>query len=198
MQPTETFIARRLQGNGSNSAPGDGYAGIPPGLNAELKCAAVLMPLVPVNQEWHLLYTRRTETVEHHKGQVAFPGGACNPGETAPEQTALREAEEEIGIRPADVRVLGRLDTMVTVTHFRITPIVGVIPWPYVFQVSNIEVGRVFTVPVNWLAEKANRWEFFFPGRPQSLIAYHPYDGELLWGVTAQMTDDFIQCLQGE
>lgn len=91
------------------------------------KCAAVLIPLAWFENEWHLLYTRRTNKVESHKGQVSFPGGACDPGEETPEQTALREAEEEIGVRPQDVRVLGRLAPMVTITSFRVTPVVGIV-----------------------------------------------------------------------
>ena len=196
MVPSEEFIARRLQGNGSRGISSDGYSEISLSQNTQLKCAAVLIPLAPIKGEWHLLYTRRADTVEHHKGQVSFPGGACDPGEGAPEQTALREAQEEIGLRPSDVRLLGRLDSMITVTHFRVVPVVGVIPWPYVFQVSNVEVGRVFMIPLNWLAENSNRWEFSFPGRPQSVIAYHPYDGELLWGATARMTVDFLKYLE--
>jgi 8-oxo-dGTP pyrophosphatase MutT (NUDIX family) len=159
------------------------------------KCAAVLIPLIRFGDEWHLLYTRRGDRVETHKGQVSFPGGACDPGEATPEQTALREAEEEIGIRPEDVRLLGRLAPMITITHFRVTPVVGVVPWPYAFRVENAEVARVFTIPLAWLVDKRNRWEFTLPGREFGLIVYHPYDGELLWGATALMTDIFLKRL---
>lgn len=171
----------------------DGYAEMYAGV--QLKCAAVLIPLVWWKAEWHLVYTRRTETVEHHKGQVSFPGGACEEGETTPEQTALRETHEEIGMAPQDVRVLGRLGNMITITHFRVTPVVGVVAWPYVFRVENAEVARVFTIPLEWLADSRNRWEFPFPGRKRSLIAYHPFDGELLWGATARMTVNFLNIL---
>jgi 8-oxo-dGTP pyrophosphatase MutT (NUDIX family) len=163
--------------------------------DTEPKCAAVLIPLAWFENEWHLLYTRRTNKVESHKGQVSFPGGACDPGEETPEQTALREAEEEIGVRPQDVRVLGRLAPMVTITSFRVTPVVGIVQWPYAFRVENAEVARVFTMPLTWLADKDNRWEFKLPGRENGLIVYHPYDGELLWGATAMMTDFFMEVL---
>ncbi|HMB23016.1 MAG TPA: CoA pyrophosphatase, partial [Anaerolineales bacterium] len=161
-----------------------------------LKCAAVLIPLAWHNEEWHLLYTRRTDTVESHKGQVSFPGGACDEGETEPEQTALREAWEEIGLLPKDVRVLGKLSTLITITYFRITPVVGVVRWPAVFRVGEHEVARIFTIPLGWLANPSNRWEFTRPGTTRSLIAYHPYDGELLWGATARMTVDFLKVLE--
>lgn len=161
----------------------------------EPRCAAVLIPLTWFDDEWHLLYTRRTDKVDTHKGQVSFPGGACDPGEQTPEQTALREADEEVGIQPKDVRLLGRLSPMITITSFRVTPVVGIVQWPYAFRVENAEVARVFTMPLSWLADKSNRWEFKLPGQKYSLIVYHPYDGELLWGATAIMTDTFLNVL---
>ncbi len=191
---TEDFIRERLRE--VNPDPlSDGYAEVDLTPDSKVKCAAVLVPLASVDGEWHLLYTRRTDRVESHKGQVSFPGGACDAGETTPEQTALREAHEEVGILPQDVCVLGRLTNMITITHFRVTPVVGVVPWPYVFRVGNDEVARVFTIPLAWLAEPRNRWEFPFPERKRALIAYHPYDGELLWGATARMTVDFLNIL---
>ena len=191
---TEDFIRERLRRVDSDPLS-DGYAEVDLAPDSKVKCAAVLVPLASVDGEWHLLYTRRTDRVESHKGQVSFPGGACDEGETTPEQTALREAHEEVGILPQDVRVLGRLTNMITITHFRVTPVVGVVPWPYVFRVGNDEVARVFTIPLAWLAEPRNRWEFPFPERKRALIAYHPYDGELLWGATARMTVDFLSML---
>lgn len=195
VQLTETYIAEKLRlawkANGGSEAFNE--SDLPPG--KEPKCAAVLIPLAWFEDEWHLLYTRRTDKVETHKGQVSFPGGACDPGEETPEQTALREAEEEVGIHPQDVRVLGRLVPMITISSFRVTPVVGVVRWPYAFRVENAEVARVFTMPLSWLTEKNNRWEFSLPSRKYKLIVYHPYDGELLWGATAIMTDIFIKLL---
>ncbi len=193
---TEEYIASRLaEAAKASDTSSDGYAEIDLTDEVRLKCAAVLVPLVWHDDEWHLLYTRRTDTVESHKGQVSFPGGACDEGETTPEQTALREAEEEIGLDPKDVRVLGRISNMITITYFRVTPIVGVIRWPAVFRVGEHEVARIFTIPLGWLANPANRWEFTRPNTTRSLIAYHPYDGELLWGATARMTVDFLKVL---
>lgn len=155
--------------------------------------AAVLLPLTVIGGDWHLLFTRRADTVEHHKGQVSFPGGATDPDDASPEETALREAEEEIGLRRSDVRLLGRLGTMLTVTNFLVTPVVGVFPWPYTFRVHTLEVGRVFTLPLHWLADPANRMEFVRRETGRALIAYLPYDGELLWGATARMTVEFLR-----
>jgi 8-oxo-dGTP pyrophosphatase MutT (NUDIX family) len=192
---TESYIAEKLRIAWEKNDDSDIFNEADTTQDKEPKCAAVLIPLAWFEDEWHLLYTRRTDRVETHKGQVSFPGGACDPGEETPEQTALREVDEEIGIHPQDVRVLGRLAPMITITSFRVTPVVGVVRWPYAFRVENAEVARVFTMPLSWLADKGNRWEFNLPGRKYGLIVYHPYDGELLWGATAVMTDVFMKVL---
>jgi len=193
---TEEFITQKLQEALQTAGPSsDGFSEIDPKDDTHVKCAAVLVPLVWHDGEWHLLFTRRTDKVESHKGQVSFPGGACDDGETSPEQTALREVEEEIGINPNDVKILGRLANLITITYFRVTPVVGVVKWPNVFCVGEHEVARVFTIPLGWLANASNRWQFHIEGRKRSLIAYHPYDGELLWGATARMTVDFLSVL---
>jgi 8-oxo-dGTP pyrophosphatase MutT (NUDIX family) len=193
---TEEFIRTKLREAIESAPSSDGYAEIDLTSETRLKCAAVLIPLLRQDDEWHLLFTRRTDKVESHKGQVSFPGGACDEDETTPEETALREANEEVGIDPQKVRVLGHITNMITITSFRVTPVVGIIEWPTVLHVGKDEVERVFTIPLNWLAEKNNRWEFSMPGRNRSLIVYHPYDGELLWGATARMTVDFLKVLE--
>jgi 8-oxo-dGTP pyrophosphatase MutT (NUDIX family) len=196
MELTEAYIAQKLFEAQQNESDSDGYAEMPIKPDTILKCASVLIPLTYVQDEWHILFTRRTDRVESHKGQVSFPGGACDEGETTPEQTALREADEEIGMRPADVTVLGRISQMITISSFRVTPVVGVIPHPYAFKISGFEVGRVFTIPLLWLANKKNYWEFSLRESERSLIAYHPYDGELLWGATARMTVNFLKVIE--
>ncbi len=195
MNLTEDYITKKLLTAGQNAADSDGYAEIPVKPDTVLKCAAVLVPLTFYQDEWHILFTRRTERVESHKGQVSFPGGTCDEGETTPEQTALREAEEEIGMNRADVKVLGRLSRLITISSFQVSPIVGVIPWPYAFRVAGPEVARIFTIPLSWLANKKNYWEFSLRESERSLIAYHPYDGELLWGATARITVNFLKTL---
>jgi 8-oxo-dGTP pyrophosphatase MutT (NUDIX family) len=197
---TEKTIARRLI---RAYRPGkitstDGYA--PRHADAQLKCAAVLMPLVWKETGWHLVFTRRTDAVEHHKGQVSFPGGGCHEGETDPEVTALRESEEEIGLRARDVRILGHLNDMLTITGYRVSPVVGVIPWPYRFVMSPREVSRVFEIPLTWLAQREN-WEEHQAtpkGVPRSfpVIIYHPYEGEILWGASARMVLNFLSVLR--
>jgi 8-oxo-dGTP pyrophosphatase MutT (NUDIX family) len=160
--------------------------------------AAVLLPLIRQRREWHLLFIRRADRLAHHQGEVAFPGGACQPTET-PEQTALREAEEEIGLPAPEVRLLGRLQDIVTSTAYRVTPVVGVIPWPYPVRLSPAEVARIFTVPLPWLARRGN-WHTtpYDPGDgrdPFEVVVYRPYEGEVLWGASARIVHNFLLAL---
>ncbi len=145
--------------------------------------------------EWHVLYTRRTDQVADHKGQVSFPGGRSEDGDNSLEATALREAQEEIGLQPSDVRLVGRLERLYTITNYLITPVVGLIPWPYSFHLEQIEVGRVFTIPLRWLADESHyaihEREVPTPKlirKMHRVIIFEPYDGETLWGVSAEIT----------
>ncbi len=192
---TPEYISQKLREAETDPAAAQEYAEMAVEPTTRIKCAAVLVPLIHFEDQWHILFTRRTDRVESHKGQVSFPGGACDDGETTPEQTALRELEEEIGVQPSEVRVLGRLERMITISSFRVSPVVGLIPFPYAFRVAGVEVARVFTIPLLWLANRGNYWEFSFRESDRSLIAYHPYDGELLWGATARMTVNFLKAL---
>lgn len=162
--------------------------------------AAVLIPLLRVNNAWQVLYTRRNANLPEHSGQVAFPGGRADPGDTSPEMTALREAHEEIGLAPQDVEVLGCLHDFVTITNYQVTPVVGVIPWPYRFHLAEEEVSRVFTIPLDWLAQPANfdeRWRSLpAPYKPVPVIYYKEYDGETLWGASARFIQAFLNCLK--
>jgi 8-oxo-dGTP pyrophosphatase MutT (NUDIX family) len=198
-QLTEASITEslRLAYSPGMVASTDGYMEMYSGV--QLICAAVLIPLIWWKDEWHLVFTRRTEAVEHHKGQVSFPGGGCDVGESSPEQTALREAEEEIGLKSGDVRLLGKLNEVLTISRYRVTPVVGLIPWPYEIQLEPAEVERVFTIPMVWLADQAN-WEersVTPAGIPRSfqVIYYKPYDGEVLWGASARMTHNFLSVM---
>lgn len=189
---SEKEIARRLvltDHLSFHETPFPEFAGRSP------RAAAVLLSLALIDGEWQVLFTRRTDIVEHHKGQVSFPGGAADPGDTDIEDTALREAQEEIGLAKSDVRVLGKLGEMLTVTNFHITPIVGVFDWPYAFKVHTIEVGRVFTIPLAWLSDRDNWQEFIRKETQRPVIIYSPYDGELLWGVTARIMVEFIRAM---
>jgi len=169
-----------------------------PGVRAEWETrpAAVLVPLYQNGGEWHLLLTERTNTVEDHKGQVAFPGGRVDPGDVDRVDTALREAEEEVGLKREHVTVLGQLDELVTVSQYRITPVVGVFPWPYPFRLSTTELSEVFGVPVRWLADPAHletrQRHPLISGRPVDVYYFH-YPGHTVWGVTARIILNFLE-----
>lgn len=161
--------------------------------------AAVLVPLYRASGEWHVLYTLRTDSVDAHRGQVSFPGGQIEPDDTGPEEAALREAEEEVGIRPQDVRLLGRLDPLLTITHYCVEPVVGVIPWPYRLRLNAHEVALAFGVPIRWLADASNvevhERPAIPPEPPAPVHFFRPFQGQVIWGVTARITLNLIEIL---
>ncbi|MBM3145147.1 MAG: CoA pyrophosphatase [Chloroflexi bacterium] len=162
--------------------------------------AAVLIPFLCTQDGWQLLFIRRTlHPLDRHSGQVAFPGGRCDPEDPDAVKAALREAHEEVGLIPKDVRVLGRLREMLTITNYRVTPIVGAIPWPYELRPQPEEVSRIFTIPLEWLADPDNheiqQHRLQHHGKPLPVIQFQPYDGEILWGVSARITMLLLEAL---
>jgi len=159
--------------------------------------AAVLVPLLEEGGEWHLLFTLRTESVETHRGQVSFPGGGLEPDDADPVAAALREAHEEIGLAPSDVQVIGRMDSLMTVTQYLITPVVGILPWPYPLQPHPNEVAAVFHVPLAWLSDPANlttRLREPMAGGPAvPVYTFRPHQGHTLWGASARITLDLLR-----
>jgi 8-oxo-dGTP pyrophosphatase MutT (NUDIX family) len=198
---TEAEIEIRLR-QAQESDPGDPYLEYPPLLLQAIgkpKPAAVLIPLLREDSSWRILFTRRRDDLPEHSGQVAFPGGRTDPGDTSPEGTALREAWEEIGLQPEDVRIVGRLRDYLTITNYLVSPIVGVIPWPYELQLEIREVSRAFTIPLAWLMDPANHEErprlLPEPNPPVKVIYFNLYEGELLWGASARLTLALIRAL---
>ena len=161
--------------------------------------AAVLVPLYLEHGEWKLLFTRRTDSVDVHSGQVSFPGGRIENADASAADAALREAEEEIGLKRQHVEILGQLNPLLTVTQFLVTPLVGIFPWPYDFEANPSEVARYFGVPVKWLANPDNleirEREPFIPGKKVLVYYFSLYEGELIWGVTARITVEFLKLL---
>lgn len=157
--------------------------------------AAVLIGLIEAGGETHFLLTRRTDTVDTHKGQVSFPGGSLEPGEDAV-AAALREAEEEIGLDPGRVEILGFIDDMQTPTGFVVTPVVARVTQSDGFRLSEREVARVFTAPVRIFLDDRNarREKRFLRGEWHEL-QFYDYDGETVWGVTAFIIRNFISHL---
>lgn len=164
--------------------------------------AAILVPFAFVRKQWSLLFIRRSVANDPHSGQVAFPGGRIEPGELSPETTSLREAQEEIGLSPEDVEVVGKLPPLLTVTNYEIHPVVGIIPYPYPFQLSQSEVQKIFTIPLNWLANSANyRVEERYLPPPVGKIPtiyYRPYKREVLWGASAQIVHTMLRLINAQ
>jgi 8-oxo-dGTP pyrophosphatase MutT (NUDIX family) len=199
---TQDEICRRLaDALNATSGPAHQTSRFPPGLLPDPpRQAAVLIPLLIQGHHWRVLFTRRTSTLPEHSDQVAFPGGRSDPEDLNPEMTALREAHEEIGLQPLDVTIMGQLHELHTISNYCIRPVVGVIPWPYVFKLARHEVSRVFSIPLDWLVNLDNHEihmrELPQPYSPLPVIYFKPYSGELLWGVSAQITLDLLFALR--
>jgi 8-oxo-dGTP pyrophosphatase MutT (NUDIX family) len=165
------------------------------------KTSAVLVPLLKEEIVWKLLFTRRSEQLAEHGGQVSFPGGRAEAGDSGPLQTALREACEEIGLSAKDVRPLGILDPAGTRTGFRIWPVVCVLKWPMGLTLSLSEVREVFLVPVEWLMRPGNyHWrdvESANDGTPHRAPFFEPFQGQVIWGATAAITFGLMEILNG-
>jgi 8-oxo-dGTP pyrophosphatase MutT (NUDIX family) len=159
--------------------------------------AGVLLLLYEKAGEPYIVLTRRTEDVEHHKGETSFPGGAFDPEDGDMLTTALREAEEEIGVRREDVEVLGELDDIVTITGFLVSPFVGVLRrWPYPFAASAEEVAELVEVPLRHLMDERNleRGTRRFGDRYWPVLSYN-YGDHRIWGATARIFKGFFDNL---
>lgn len=169
--------------------------------DATLKRAAVLLPLFREDDETYVLFTRRTETVEHHKGQISLPGGEVDAADRGPEETALRETEEELGIPRGEVRVLGLLDDVFTlVSGFVITPVVGVIPPPTALRLSAEEIAEVLSVPLSVFRDPARRRVEVRMGvaGEQVEVSFYDYGPHVIWGATARIMRAFVAAVFGE
>jgi 8-oxo-dGTP pyrophosphatase MutT (NUDIX family) len=156
--------------------------------------AAVLIPVYHKQGEYHILFTKRTETVKDHKGQISFPGGAYEKKDGTLLNTALRECTEEIGLAAEAVELLGELDDYLTISSgYIISPFVGVIPWPYPLKVDPIEVEKIIEVPVSVLLDKSCLRLGTEILDDQVITAYfYHYQGEVIWGATGRILNQFL------
>lgn len=163
----------------------------------EKRLAAVLVPLYMEGGGLQILLIKRTEHVKTHQGQIAFPGGTWHPGDANPIATALREAHEEMGIRPADVEVLGELDDTSTATsNFLITPVVGFIPSPYPFQIETGEIADLLSLSLETLRDPEAFQEETWDREGRSVRVFVRREGSnIIWGATARILLHFGEIL---
>ena len=161
--------------------------------------AAVLIPLFKKNGEYHVLLTRRTDKVGTHKGQISFPGGKRDEGEDLL-STALREAKEEMGIAEKDVRILGELDDMCTFSSdFCIAPFVGLIPYPYSFQINRYEIEEIIEVPLSLFLDEAKfREELRSRNGELVPVYFYQHNEHTIWGATARILKQLMDLLSRE
>jgi len=161
---------------------------------ARLSPAAVLLPLYVREGEDTILFTRRTEELNHHRGEISFPGGRQHAEDVDLQATALRETEEEMGIRAADVTVLGRLDDFVSVHGYHVVPFVGTFPWPYPFRVNSGEIAAVIEVPLATLRDprlwRQEDWRHKGRLYPVDFCTVGEHE---IWGLTAAILRQFLE-----
>jgi len=158
--------------------------------------AAVLVPLVSIHGETHLLLTRRTDTVQTHKGHIAFPGGMVDEDDRDRTATALRETKEELGIAADEILIIGLLDDLATPTGFVITPVVGFLRKAPDMSPSAAEVAEVFFVPLSFLKdERHRRRETRITEFGPREMWHYDYEGRVIWGATATIICDLMSLL---
>jgi 8-oxo-dGTP pyrophosphatase MutT (NUDIX family) len=160
--------------------------------------AAVLLLIYPRDGRECILLTERSAAVEHHKGQISFPGGGVDEGDGSAEETALRETFEEVGVPPEGIEILGRLDDYRTGTNFLVTPVVGVLnEAPHGFTPSPVEVAEVQEVPIEHLLDPEN---FIEEHRERDGVEFvapaYDFEGRRIWGVTAQILTHLLDLLR--
>ncbi len=166
---------------------------------AALTAASVLVPIVAHAGGLTVLFTQRTSHLKAHSGQVSFPGGKAEPGDASPEFTALREAQEEIGLAPERVEILARLPDYHTRTGFRVSPVVGLLVPPLELVADPIEVEEIFEVPLAFLLDSRNHVRRTREYQGQTVGYYEmPYENRYIWGATAGMIVNLCRHLAPE
>jgi 8-oxo-dGTP pyrophosphatase MutT (NUDIX family) len=161
--------------------------------------AAVLIPIIKRDDGLTVLFTKRTDHLANHPGQISFPGGHREEHDETPDHAALRETEEEVGLPTSYVQVIGRLNDYITRTGFRVTPVVGLVDVPFPVKPDPYEVAEVFEVPLAFLMDQSNhkKCSRIFMEKERFFWAM-PYDEYYIWGATAGMLRNFYEFLQGD
>ena len=164
-----------------------------------LRRAAVLVPLVERPDGLHVLLTKRTDHLSSHAGQVSFPGGRAEELDSSPIETALRETEEEIGLHRRHVEIIGILPEHITISAYRVTPVVAIVTPPFELSADPGEVADMFEVPLSFLMSGANheRRSLTLPeGKGKRVFYAMPYHGYFIWGATAAMLRNLYHFLR--
>ncbi len=164
---------------------------------APRKPAAVLVPFVTRAEGLAVIFTRRTEHLNNHAGQISFPGGRIEPSDADAVAAALREVHEETGIQPRQVRPFGYLDCYETISNFRVTPVLGEVASDYLAIPDPVEVDEVFEVPLSFFltAENKHIRRIHYRNRPREVVEF-TYGDYLIWGATAAMLVNLISRLE--
>jgi 8-oxo-dGTP pyrophosphatase MutT (NUDIX family) len=158
--------------------------------------AAVLVPLFKKGEGCHIVFTKRSDNVRYHKGEISFPGGVFDEEDGELQRTALREAFEEIGLRESDVQIIGLLDDIITVTQFIVTPFVGLFPYPYPFKLSPIEIAELIEVPLlSLLGEDRFSEKEIIRGTQKEIVYAYQYENHIIWGATARILKQFLDLI---
>ena len=153
--------------------------------------------LYPKDGEFCVLLNKRSQDVEHHKGEISFPGGARDPEDRDSLDTALRETEEEMGIRRQDIKVLGEMDEVATRSRFRVNVYAGTIGQPYEFRPSADEIAEIVEFPVSALRNPASvRVETHWQAEGPSTVYSYAHGKHLVFGATARILQQFLQLLE--
>ncbi len=165
--------------------------------DSSLTPASVLLLLYPKDGEYCILLNKRSDRVEHHKGEISLPGGARDPEDRDSLETALRETEEEMGIQRGDVTVLGQLDEVATRSRFLVQVFAGTIEYPYKFNPSAVEIAEVLEVPISSLRDPANVRVETHVENGTSVTSYaYGYNQHLIYGATAKILQQFLELLE--
>jgi 8-oxo-dGTP pyrophosphatase MutT (NUDIX family) len=163
--------------------------------------AAVLVPLYTHREELHVVFTKRTDLVQHHRGEISFPGGAMDPEDPDLIATALREANEEVGLDSGHIQVIGRLDDIVTISRFHVSVYVGELDAaqsPYPWRPQAEEVAEVLEVPLPHLLDEANLVEVPRQRDGELVIMEgFKFEEHIIWGATGRMLRNFLDVATG-
>lgn len=158
--------------------------------------AAVLVPLFSKGENCHIVFTKRSDNVRYHKGEISFPGGVFDEKDGELQRTALREAFEEVGLKENDVQIIGMLDDIVTITQFIVTPFVGLFPYPYPFKLSPIEIAELIEVPLSsLLGDDCFSEREIIRGTRKEVVYAYQYENHIIWGATARILKQFLDLI---